>query len=313
MKALLITLLIISFSSILSDTYYPKCSASKISFVDALKSIGEDATMAKRKSIALLNGITDYRGTVTQNTELLNKLKKGILIKSKDGSSTPTPISTNGMMKKLEQNSKYSKKKQTLSIIGTLLLDKGYEPAFVAGVLSMVFHKGNVGMFETSVYKTNPSAKPQYLKYMDNLYNYGTKYSGKCITDVSLSELSKMMEKLKSKNYKEGKFSLGCIQWLGGRTYNLVQLYLQECGNKNKITLDQAISAEGKMIINELKGSYKSIYEDWKNQNSNKNTANAAYNAGSILVKKYEAPSDSKTKAVTVGNTSKDIYTIMTS
>jgi hypothetical protein len=200
-----------------------------------------------------------------------------------------------------------------MSIIGTVLLNKGYEPSFVAGVLGNINHEGNIGMFESSAYISHPEAEPQYLKYMDKLYNYRSKYSGKCVTDVSMNELKKLMEKLKSKNFKEGKFGLGCVQWTGGRTYTLVQLYLHECKNGNKITLDQATTAEGKMIVKEFSGDYKFIYNTWKNENSNVNSANAAYNAGSIVCRKYEVPADYNNKAVTRGNTAKEIYKIMTS
>ena len=218
------------------------------------------------------------------------------------------------MMKKLKSKSSYSAaKKNTMSIIGTVLLNKGYEPSFVAGVLGNINHEGNIGMFESSAYISHPESEPQYLKYMDKLYSYRTKYSGKCVTDVSMKELSKLMEKLKSKNYKEGKFGLGCVQWTGGRTYTLVQLYLHECKNANKITLDQATTAEGKMIVRELSGDHKYVYDQWKNENANKNSANAAYNAGSIICRKYEIPADANNKAITRGNTAKEIYKIMTS
>lgn len=316
MKNLFVTiLLIISVSSILSVTYYPACASSYASIVEALNSIGVDSSFANRKSIAALNGISGYTGTASQNTELLNKLKKGVLIKSNSGSSTPsTPTSTNAMIKKIENSSNYnSAKKKTMSIIGTLLFNKGYEASFVAGILGNIYHEGNIGMFESSAYIKNPSAEPQYLKYMDDLYSYRTKYSGKCVTDVSMSELSKLMEKLKAKNWNEGKFGLGCVQWTGSRTYSLVQLYLKECGNSNKITLDQATSAEGKMVIQELEGSYKKIYTTWKSNNSNTNSASAAYNAGHDICTKYEIPADYKTKAVTRGNTAKELYNLMTS
>jgi len=315
----LFILFTISISSILSVVYYPSCSSSQTSIVDALKSIGVDSSFNNRKSIAQLNGISNYSGTPAQNTELLNKLKKGQLIKSTSGGSTTpvtpsTPTSTNSMIKKIENSSKYSaSKKKTMSIIGTLLLNKGYEVSFVAGILGNIYHEGNIGMFESSAYIKNPSAEPQYLKYMDNLYSYRTKYSGKCVTDVSMTELSKLMEKLKADNFNKGKFGLGCVQWTGSRTYSLVKLYLKECGNKAKITLEQATSAEGKMVIDEFSGSYKYIYTQWKNENSNKNTANAAYNAGHIICRKYEVPADYNNKAVTRGNTAKELYNLMTS
>ena len=147
---------------------------------------------------------------------------------------------------------------------------------------------------------------------MDQLYNYRSKYSGKIITEVSMHELSSLLEKLKSNGWKKGKFGLGCIQWTGGRTYNLFKIYQKECNNNNRITLAQATAAEGKMVISELSGDYKYIYNEWKNNNSNKNTGLAAYNAGHILCMKYEVPADRENKAKTRGKTAQDIYNIMT-
>ena len=67
------------------------------------------------------------------------------------------------------------------------------------------------------------------------------------------------------------------------------------------------------MIVKELSGDHKYVYDQWKNENANKNSANAAYNAGSIICRKYEIPADANNKAITRGNTAKEIYKIMTS
>ena len=312
-NSLLMILFIISISSILSVTYYPAVSSSYQSIVDALQSIGVDSSFNNRKKIAILNGISNYSGTESQNIELLSKLKKGLLIKSNSGGSDTPSTSTSDMIKKIENSSKYSSKRKTLSIIGKLLLDKGYEPAFVAGILGNIYHEGKIGYFESSAYISNPSLEPQYLKYMDNEWSYRTKYSGKCIFNVSMREVGKMLEKLKSYEWKRGKFGLGCVQWTGSRTYTLFKLYEKECGYSDTITEDQATNAEGKMVLQELSGSYKYIYDTWKKENSNKNTGNAAYNAGSDICKKYEIPADKESKAIVRGNTSKDLYNIMTS
>ena len=222
-------------------------------------------------------------------------------------------LTLHNMMKKIKTSSKYSKtKRDTMAIIGTLLLNKGYESSFVAGVLGNIYHEGSIGFFESSAYISHPEAEPQYLRYMDSLYSYRTKYSGKCVTEVSMKQLSKLMEKLKNSNFKKGKFGLGCVQWTGGRTYTLVKLYLAECGNKDKITLEQVTSAEGKMIIKEFSGNYKFIYDQWKKENS-KNSLDAAYKAGSIICRKYEVPADYNNKAITRGNTAKELYNLMTS
>ena len=132
--------------------------------------------------------------------------------------------------------------------MGNLLFDYEYETSFVAGVLANIYHEGSIGKFESSAYSSN--RKPQYLEYMDTLYNYSTLYSNKLITQVSLYDLSNVLWQCKAANWTQGKFGLGCVQWTGERTYTLVEHYLRECNNADKISLEQVISAEGKMIIN---------------------------------------------------------------
>lgn len=63
--------------------YYPKYKGKSKSLVDALKSLGINSGKNNRERIAVLNGIKNYSGTATQNTRLLNLLKKGKLIKNK--------------------------------------------------------------------------------------------------------------------------------------------------------------------------------------------------------------------------------------
>ena len=61
--------------------YYTKYSGNTVSIVVALNTIGVDSSYSNRKSIAIKNGITNYSGTAAQNTQLLNLLKQGKLIK----------------------------------------------------------------------------------------------------------------------------------------------------------------------------------------------------------------------------------------
>ena len=63
--------------------YYPRYKGKSSSIVDALKSLSINPSKSNRKRIATLNGIKNYTGTATQNTKLLNLLKRGKLIKSK--------------------------------------------------------------------------------------------------------------------------------------------------------------------------------------------------------------------------------------
>lgn len=61
--------------------YFPKYTGSSTSIVTALKALGIDSSYDYRKKIATANSISNYSGTASQNTTMLNKLKAGTLIK----------------------------------------------------------------------------------------------------------------------------------------------------------------------------------------------------------------------------------------
>ena len=77
-----------------TTVYYPKCGSNYSSIVDGLRSIGVDSSYTNRKVIAQVNGISNYSGTAAQNTQMLNLLKQGRLIKSKGSSGGSTNTST---------------------------------------------------------------------------------------------------------------------------------------------------------------------------------------------------------------------------
>ncbi|MBP5380094.1 MAG: glucosaminidase domain-containing protein [Ruminococcus sp.] len=64
-----------------AKTYFKRCSSSYSSIVDALNSIGADSSFNYRKKIAAANNISNYSGTAAQNTQMLNLLKAGQLVK----------------------------------------------------------------------------------------------------------------------------------------------------------------------------------------------------------------------------------------
>ena len=134
-----------------------------------------------------------------------------------------TTIFSNPLISKIANHAKYSSKRDTLLIIGNLLVERGYEYSFIPGVIANIFHEGKIGKFESSAYISLPDAEPQYLKFMDELYDYRNKY---------------VLTSLKMANWKKGKFGLGCIQWAGRRTYDLFKLYQKECNYSDRITLE---------------------------------------------------------------------------
>ena len=63
--------------------YYPAYTGTSVSIATALRAVGEkDNSYTHRKKIAAANGITNYSGTATQNTQMLKLLKAGKLIKA---------------------------------------------------------------------------------------------------------------------------------------------------------------------------------------------------------------------------------------
>ena len=71
--------------------YFPAYSGTSGSINAALSAIGVDNSYSYREKIAAVNGITGYRGTPAQNTQMVNLLKKGKLIKptGSDGNYFP--------------------------------------------------------------------------------------------------------------------------------------------------------------------------------------------------------------------------------
>lgn len=64
--------------------YFPVCEGSYTSLYPALESIGVYCDWELHRKIAIANGIFDFEGTVEQNTQLLNLLKQGKLIKPEE-------------------------------------------------------------------------------------------------------------------------------------------------------------------------------------------------------------------------------------
>ena len=72
-----------NMSHTVNGTYYAKYEGKSNSIVESLIAVGEkDTSFAHRKKIAEKNKIDNYKGTVTQNTQLVNLLKEGKLLRA---------------------------------------------------------------------------------------------------------------------------------------------------------------------------------------------------------------------------------------
>lgn len=208
-------------------------------------------------------------------------------------------------------------KKDTLVAMAEVLLDDGYAPAFVAGILGNILVEGDCGRFESSAYVSNPDAQPDYLRYLDENYDYREKYSYKLIYEgISVKEVYAMILELGpgGANGRGSCFGLGCLQWTSyERIKRLVENYLDVNGNSDSITLAQVQEAEGMTVSYELAHTYKSVYTTWQSENPDQNTAEAAFAAGVIVCVRYGVPVGYNTEDVqnTRGALAEAVYNVM--
>lgn len=208
-------------------------------------------------------------------------------------------------------------KKDTLVAMAQVLLDDGYAPAFVAGILGNIMVEGDCGRFESSAYISNPDAEPDYLVYMDENYDYREKYSYKLIYEgISLQEVYNMILELgpEGANGRGSCFGLGCLQWTSyERIKRLVENYIEVAGDADTITLAQVQEAEGMTVSYELNNTYRSVYTTWQSENADQNTTEAAFAAGVIVCVRYGVPVGYNTEDVqnTRGALAEAVYNVM--
>lgn len=224
-------------------------------------------------------------------------------------------VSPAHMIRNLEDST--LSKKDTLVAMAEVLLDDGFAPAFVAGILGNIMVEGDCGRFESSAYISNPDAEPDYLVYMDENYDYREKYSYKLIYEgISLQEVYNMILELgpEGANGRGSCFGLGCLQWTSyERIKRLVENYIEVAGDADTITLAQVQEAEGMTVSYELNNTYRSVYTTWQSENADQNTTEAAFAAGVIVCVRYGVPVGYNTEEVqnTRGALAEAVYNVM--
>lgn len=95
----------------------PKPSSYKgNSLVDYLKSISVNSSYANRKKLAMQNGISNYRGTVSQNTKLLNKLRSNTTAGKPKGDQKTNSVVD--FLKSIHVNSSFANRKNLAAKYG---------------------------------------------------------------------------------------------------------------------------------------------------------------------------------------------------
>ena len=224
-------------------------------------------------------------------------------------------VSPAHMIRNLEDST--LSKKDTLVAMAEVLLDDGFAPAFVAGILGNIMVEGDCGRFESSAYISNPDAEPDYLVYLDENYDYREKYSYKLIYEgISLQEVYTLILELGpgGANGRGSCFGLGCLQWTSyERIKRLVENYIEAADGADTITLAQVQEAEGMTVSYELNNTYRSVYTTWQSENADQNTTEAAFAAGVIVCVRYGVPVGYNTEEVqnTRGALAEAVYNVM--
>jgi len=224
----------------------------------------------------------------------------------------------NSMMENLANDTTLivsSNRRNAMTIMGQALLDEGYEPAFVAGMLANIMSEGSFGLFENSNY-SNIANRPAYFQYFIDNHNYAERLSNRVIYDVDITP-NELYEITSNSPNQTNIFGLGVAQWTHvSRFFPLVRLYIETSGGgSRRITRAEVIEAETRMMIWELGigGSHHRVYRDWQSANSNINSEEAAFNAAHILCLRYLIPLQAQVKAIQRGNDARVIFRIMTS
>lgn len=178
-------------------------------------------------------------------------------------------------------------KRKEMVIMSEVLLREGYECEFVAGILANIAAEGTAGAFESSNYIN--TEEPDYLVYMDKYFNYKEDFSGNNISDVGITKTWELICDLENSKGM-GKFGLGCVQWTDNRTKELVNCYMEFCGENDYPTLEQCLQVESLFIARELNSTYKDVYENWKVMSIGEEPCQRAYRAGKVICEQYESP-----------------------
>ena len=231
MKAFILSIMFLSVFCKTKLYFFEKCDSSYTSFKNALNSIGVLPCLKYVLKIAKYNSVNypdkmDYNynfGDPVLDEYLLNLLKNGKLISYIDSYLSLSQIKEN-----FNNESEFSETKNSLLIFYEYFIKKtDIKSPFIAGLLTVIHHYNNFGKI-----------------------NF---FSGesKSIMDIPKEEWTKLS------NIK----TLGCLNWKDEKINNLINLYLEESKGNDKITMNQIILAETKMIVNQLEKS--SFYDMW--------------------------------------------------
>jgi len=247
----------------------------------------------------------------------------------------------NAMMDRLKNSNitTNAERLDSMNIMGRVLFENGYEPAFVAGVLSNILGEGSFGQFEFA-------GNQPYLQYFINNHDYRARFAGRQIFNVNITPQQLHTITFNSpmlipggnpNNYDDrlpnftNIFGLGLIQWTNRpRFFRLLEFYNEQTdGGNRRITRPEVVTAETRMLLWDFDtgeevtrivmrdGSVVPIYADipnaWRVRNGNQiDSEAAARDAAIIITRALVRPPNTVATADTRAEDAARIYRIMT-
>ena len=270
----------------------------------------------------------------TFTAEDVGSLQITVTATNNDGQSAADTIrvqvtrgALSNMMENLAQdtsiNVESATRRNSMVTIGQGMLERGFEAAFVAGMLGNVMEEGSIGEFERA--GTQP-----YMQYVINYHDYINRFHGRHVynVDATLQELYNIISnRMASAGNNVNLFGLGTMQFTNGsRILHIVENYMLVSGGSGSITREQAAEAEILTLIQQLEGYGQhtgpappgisgwgfNLYEYWISRHaSDMNTVAAARDAAQLIVHLFLRPGDAAIQAEIRSNNAADIFHVM--
>ncbi|MCL1885084.1 MAG: phage tail tip lysozyme [Defluviitaleaceae bacterium] len=216
-------------------------------------------------------------------------------------------------------------RRHSMTIMGQVLLNEGYEPAFVAGMLANIMREGSFGEFERSGTDAQIADWQGYMRYFVDNHDYRNRFSGRLISDVdaTLLEVYNMITNAPQTGMNANNiFGIGIVQWTNRpRIIPLMQTYRSVAGD-GRISAGQVVEAETLFMVNELASGQhvggwggvawgSDLREVWRERNGDVDNETAAGDAGYIITRLYTRPGHAADRAAQRRTDAINIFRIM--
>ena len=222
------------------------------------------------KYLGELNSVNNYEEQSGKQI-ILNTLSYGSLIKYLDNVPEIELLRQN-----VRENEKLKQYENIIVPISEFLLNNNFYSTYIAGfIANFIYSLKNAGKFESFIFEKEGCYLEQSHFHDLNLYHhYKDLFAGKYLMDYEFQDIYKKIEKMIDfKRYRGygGSFGFGICGWKDKYLYKLLEYYLAEAKDKNKIDSDGAIQAEIKFMIDYGIEILKSSFVKWSKEIFNYN------------------------------------------